>query len=1768
MKRQTFLKSTLCLLMVLLCNVAWAQTATKPEAFLTVSDLDDSNISYPHALSDDQAALVFGKDVMTIAVEVTTPSSMSVRGALVCAADPAKPASTVSPTTYTAVGLHKDRRYTYMTSPVDGQQYSSSNGVVVNNSTRYKLIYVLGNGDGYNICKIYKYENGTLTRVLNRGRDNNNESATWIQGFKKTEASFPGSNLYIGGGVTSDGNRDVFTGLVHSVQFFDGALTDDEIKLIEYPETKAMKALTDAVTANTSMNVYGLQRYLGLVQNAGTGLEGNGQIKCNFPAATSQESGNAYANLIDGNFNTFFHSGYNNNAANTLGDGSAHYLQVDLGKAVKSFRFYTKKRNLNNNNNRPTKITIEGSDDAEVWQPVTIVEGIPTTFDDFYSAEITSATAYKHYRFTVNTTSTSSVFFTFSEFYILPNTPKVAATFDAVRAYRAGATVATATALNEMYTWNTELSSSMPKAGKAYYFYADTKQSNNTYVARYLYNNNGALATNQQLAIDNKYAWTASQPADTEYFTFQNVGDNTKYLGYGNSGSGLTVNTTAVQLDIKPSYAVHAGSVGVQRIGNDSNGKWMVTKADGTSFNRNSSKSNDGSWCSDYVFVPADLYEGVSSFTISGSADATASFNGETKALPATFYLTETVADENATVVITSNDPTRTPGTFTDGSSTIETLKVTSLTGHKNYTVNFNLNLKDGGRYYLYAYTQPTSGNYVNRYLYKNSNGNVATSADLVDLFENYIWTVTKDGTGYKLTNGAGGKLRYNSSKRFYLDGTTGDAFGIDPTKVATPGKVSIVSGSNVYVATKSDGSSFNQLTNAQSNSAGNNGWTTDYMFVPVEEPENEYVINFVTSSSSAANATVTLNGETKALPATFNIAKTTANAEVTITVGNADYTFTGLYEYGSSDNLGATYTFAPQGHKLFTVEYSFNLISENFANAVPVQIYNDNNNGYGIKLNATADYVDKVVNSGTIAHKENEQWYLVGSESNFKMYSRTAGEAYAVKVAGTGAGSAATMVAVADATPLQLKAMEDGSYRIAPASSTNANVSFNMYGGAGADIKLHDGSEWRFRRMPKNPLTVNVVVEGEQPLPTNTRVAELSYNNALGTHIITKDTESLVMYVPFGDVALTQPWLYRGYTFDGFYVGEATTPTDFNGVTLTDEGLTISAKYSIDADNDYQYLYWYRSEDINAPYRIPAITVTKSGKVLAISDYRTCGDDIGMGEVDIMFRRSTESYDNWDKKSWTAEDFVADGQGGNENVFNVGFGDAAVVSDRESNKTLVMAVAGKQRFNWASATSHNSVARIVTENDGDTWEITDLTSQFFGDENVLFPGFYAGFITSGRILQSSTYKAPGAQYYRIYGVAATNDDGNSSYPNYALYSDDFGATWKILGGSLEKGMCCDAGNETTIEELPNGDLVVSVRKSGGRYFNIFNYGTGEDDKANGIGEWEIKAGDTKVTSNFGSADCNGELLRVGNVLLHSHPKRGFQGKDRSNVAIYYKVLDPEKDYTASEIATGWQELTQVSYIGSAYSTMTLLPDGKTVGFLYEEDPDNGTFAYCIVYKPIDLTKLLTAEAQKEAFVVNSTIGQYEIGTFYANDAMVVPEGVTAYVATAEPQMDGKDAQGNATGTITMTKVEDGIIPAQTGALICGAQGTYSFKLADTEGKTDVTNSLMHGYAGIYEYEDVTLESGYTTYVLTVMEGKAGFYRKNASFKVYNNKAYLNVPGAAGARALYFEFDNGATGIVETENESEKTEIYDLAGRRVQKVQKGLYIVNGKKELK
>ena len=118
-----------------------------------------------------------------------------------------------------------------------------------------------------------------------------------------------------------------------------------------------------------------------------------------------------------------------------------------------------------------------------------------------------------------------------------------------------------------------------------------------------------------------------------------------------------------------------------------------------------------------------------------------------------------------------------------------------------------------------------------------------------------------------------------------------------------------------------------------------------------------------------------------------------------------------------------------------------------------------------------------------------------------------------------------------------------------------------------------------------------------------------------------------------------------------------------------------------------------------------------------------------------------------------------------------------------------------------------------------------------------------------------------------------------------------------------------------------------------------------------------------------------------------------------------------------------------------------------------------------------------------------------------------------------------------------------------------------------TNGKEAVAeenNDLRGTFADTY----VTTEA----YALGLVDGEVGFYTaKMTDGQWLNNgfKAYQPA-GESNARALVFNFDGEETGIDELkgENGNVKTVIYDLSGRRVQKAQKGLYIVNGVKVIK
>ncbi len=180
-----------------------------------------------------------------------------------------------------------------------------------------------------------------------------------------------------------------------------------EIGTVSAEMLAAYESLKNLAATVPAPNYFDLQTAYG-VQDALT------NYLCNKPEVGTASDNHPYSVLIDGNTGTYFHSAYNNAGSDP------HYMQVNMGTAVTDFYFYMAPRN---GNNRPQNVTISGSNSADgEFVKIADVKGI--TMDNGYlSYEISSETAYQYLRFTVTKTNTNTLFFTMSEFYVMPSNP-------------------------------------------------------------------------------------------------------------------------------------------------------------------------------------------------------------------------------------------------------------------------------------------------------------------------------------------------------------------------------------------------------------------------------------------------------------------------------------------------------------------------------------------------------------------------------------------------------------------------------------------------------------------------------------------------------------------------------------------------------------------------------------------------------------------------------------------------------------------------------------------------------------------------------------------------------------------------------------------------------------------------------------------------------------------------------------------------------------------------------------------------------------------------------------------------------------------------------------------------------------------------------------------------------------------------------------------------------------------------------------------------
>ena len=194
----------------------------------------------------------------------------------------------------------------------------------------------------------------------------------------------------------------------------------------------------------------------------------------------------------------------------------------------------------------------------------------------------------------------------------------------------------------------------------------------------------------------------------------------------------------------------------------------------------------------------------------------------------------------------------------------------------------------------------------------------------------------------------------------------------------------------------------------------------------------------------------------------------------------------------------------------------------------------------------------------------------------------------------------------------------------------------------------------------------------------------------------------------------------------------------------------------------------------------------------------------------------------------------------------------------------------------------------------------------------------------------------------------------------------------------------------------------------------------------------------------------------------------------------------------------------------------------------------------------------------EEVVTLPVTVSAVGYATLYAPVALEIPAGVTAYVGVkVDNYLDLTDIKEVTGGNV---------IPANTGVILEAKQGTYNFAIVDDVAALDKSKNLLTGKypkseknanANVY-----TLQNGTNGVGLYLFKGQNA---QGATTYINGFRAWVELPNGSNATALRIR-KAGTTEIEEPiANGQQPTAIYDLAGRRVEKMEKGIYIVNGKK---
>ena len=261
------------------------------------------------------------------------------------------------------------------------------------------------------------------------------------------------------------------------------------------------------------------------------------------------------------------------------------------------------------------------------------------------------------------------------------------------------------------------------------------------------------------------------------------------------------------------------------------------------------------------------------------------------------------------------------------------------------------------------------------------------------------------------------------------------------------------------------------------------------------------------------------------------------------------------------------------------------------------------------------------------------------------------------------------------------------------------------------------------------------------------------------------------------------------------------------------------------------------------------------------------------------------------------------------------------------------------------------------------------------------------------------------------------------------------------------------------------------------------------------------------------------------------------EGASGTMEVVYNKV-----DNTNAEVVVFDEEGNEVDWLAAT------LDADKNIEYTIDANTTTEARTAYMVVKVDDISSPAITVTQDKPYTVK--VGKVGYTTFVAPADVEFPSPLIAYIVYAQ------------TGT-SVKLSERASVPAGTPVVVKTEETlteTKEYALLLTTEPADVTGNLLKAST-----EDFAPSESKTIYCLANKSRGVGFYPVKVGVTVPAGKAYLEETSTTAKEFLGFDFDD-PTGINDVNDNLNFNEgIYNLAGQRLQKMQKGINIVNGKK---